>query len=335
MREELERETDRLRRSWAGHDPQWLASYLVHGVEDPRVNAQSILTRHFLVTQHFGNEFAGLSMEEQRFGAVMRWWNGLNVVDDDQETRESIGHALQVGSDNAEGLPIPPWVLRAFKSLPVMADRIQVPNYVEQLCARNGGEESVRDTFSSLWRDALCARDAGMLRVLEPACGSANDCRFMKRYGMSRFVDYTGVDLNGDNVANARRLAEWGRFEVGNVFELEYGDRTFDAVYMQDLLEHLSLTGMEEAIAEMCRVTRRALAVGFFSMHEGEQDIVRAVEDYHCNTLSLRRTRSRFERHGFRSRVIHLDSLLHWELGCAPYHNPHAYTFLLEREILA
>jgi hypothetical protein len=89
---------------------------------------------------------------------------------------------------------------------------------------------------------------------------------------------------------------------------------------------------MEQAVAEICRVTRRSLAVGYFSMHEGEQDIVRAVDEYHCNTLSLGRMRSRFEHRGFQGRVIHLDSLLQWELGCAPYHNPQAYTFLFERK---
>jgi ubiquinone/menaquinone biosynthesis C-methylase UbiE len=149
---------------------------------------------------------------------------------------------------------------------------------------------------------------------------------------LSHFVDYTGIDLNRDNIINARRLVGWGRFEVGNVFELEFADRSFDSVYAHDLFEHLSEAGMEQAIAEICRVTRRSLAVAFFSMHEGGQDIVREVESYHCSTLSLGRMRQRFERHGFRGRAIHLDSLLQWELGCAPYHNPHAYTFLLERE---
>src|SRR5262249_28346975 len=43
----LKQETESLARSWARHESAWLRDYLVAGVEDPRINLQSILSRHF------------------------------------------------------------------------------------------------------------------------------------------------------------------------------------------------------------------------------------------------------------------------------------------------
>ena len=331
MREELQLETTGLMRAWADQDPAWLGTYLVSGVEDPRINAQSILTRHFLIAQRWGDDFPRLRSEEQRFAGVLRWWLNLGLEDGDDETRESLRHGLRAGRDNAEGTELPPFVHRVFQSLPVEADEILVPNYLEQLCSDSFSFEQVSETFSRLWERALGRAEVDTLRVLELACGSANDYRFMERYGLARFLDYTGVDLNSANIANARRLVRSGRFEVGNVFELSHDDQSFEVAFLHDLLEHLSLGGVEQAVAEICRVTRKTIAVGFFSMHERQEDRVRVVGDYHCNTLSLARMRELFGRHGFSGRAFHLSTLLEWEAGCVSYHNPNAYTLILTR----
>ena len=42
-------ETERLKKSWMRYDRATLRDYLVQDVEDPRINVQSILTRHFLI----------------------------------------------------------------------------------------------------------------------------------------------------------------------------------------------------------------------------------------------------------------------------------------------
>jgi len=55
------------------HDAAWLEDYLVASVEDPRLNLQSILTRHFLVTALTGDRFVALMEQEYRFAAAMNW----------------------------------------------------------------------------------------------------------------------------------------------------------------------------------------------------------------------------------------------------------------------
>src|SRR4051812_24408489 len=60
MDELLRTETVNLTKSWMQHDREMLRDYLVTGVEDPRINVQSILSRHFLNVALFGKRFEGL-----------------------------------------------------------------------------------------------------------------------------------------------------------------------------------------------------------------------------------------------------------------------------------
>jgi len=69
----LEQESEKLARSWMCHDPALLRDYLVAGVEDPRINLQSILTRHFLLGALGLERCRPLMDEEYRFAAAMNW----------------------------------------------------------------------------------------------------------------------------------------------------------------------------------------------------------------------------------------------------------------------
>jgi len=165
--------------------------------------------------------------------------------------------------------------------------------------------------------------------VVEPACGSANDYRFIDAYGLTRLLDYTGMDLCEKNVLNARELFPGAHFACGNAFALPFPDRSFDLCFVHDLFEHLSLEGMEQAVAEVCRVTRAGICVGFFNMHEIAEHRVVPDEDYYWNDLSLVRTRESFVQLGFTGQAIHVGTYLRDRTGCAETHNPNAYTFYL------
>src|SRR5262245_31617782 len=66
MKESLLQETDDLRYAWASKSPEKLRSYLVSGIQDPRSNMQSILTRHFFIRQLLGSQFEPLQEQELR-----------------------------------------------------------------------------------------------------------------------------------------------------------------------------------------------------------------------------------------------------------------------------
>jgi ubiquinone/menaquinone biosynthesis C-methylase UbiE len=367
----LQAESGKLARSWMQHDAGMLRDYLVAGVEDPRLNVQSILSRHFLARALTANRFSALMEADYRFAAAMNWLTALAGRPGDAGELESVLHALRRRADNAEGIEIPAFILRTFAALPATAGGIAIPNYIESfLSGTQMASDQVRlhepslNTFRDLWRIALEARivsvsgmcesavpaagDGGSmptagkpdgapaggnvratLSVLEPACGSANDYRFLHAYGLARLVDYTGFDLCAKNVENACALFPGVRFAIGNVFEIAAPDKAYDLCFVHDLFEHLSLEGMQAAVKEVCRVTRQGLCVGFFNMDEVRDHQVRPMDEYHWNLLSMARMKELFAECGFAARVVHIGVFLRQQIGCEQTHNQNAYTFLL------
>jgi SAM-dependent methyltransferase len=283
--------------------------------------------------------------QETRFAAAMNCLTVLVGKLRDAEALELILYALKRGADNVEGIVIPEFLIRTFAALPAAAGDAAIPNYIEAFLS---GTEVVRgqaklhqsslDTFRQLWNQALAPEaspsqpstiNSQLLTVLEPACGSANDYRFLQAYGLARLVRYTGFDLCAKNIENARALFPGVSFAVGNVFEIAAPDKAFDLCFIHDLFEHLSLEGLQAAVKEVCRVTRQGICVGFFNMDEIPDHQVRPVDDYHWNRLSMRRVRELFSGCGFESSVVHIGTFLHRQIGCERTHNPNAYTFLL------
>jgi SAM-dependent methyltransferase len=367
----LQAESDKLARSWMQHDTGMLRDYLVAGVEDPRLNVQSVLSRHFLTRALTAEHFSALMEAEYRFAAAMNWLTALAGRLGDVGELESVLYALRREADNAEGIEIPGFIVQTFAALPAAAGGIAIPNYIEsflsgtQLVSSQAKlHEPSLNTFRDLWRKALETREApgsGMresavpdaayrgsvppartpggvpaggdgcatLSVLEPACGSANDYRFLYAYGLARLVDYTGFDLCPKNIENARALFPGVDFAVGNLFEIAAPDEAYDLCFVHDLFEHLSLEGMRAAVKEMCRVTRRGLCVGFFNMDEVRDHQVRPVDEYHWNLLSMGRMKELLAECGFAARVVHIGAFLRRQIGCEQTHNLNAYTFLL------
>lgn len=336
MKESLQRETQGLIKSWMRHDEAMLRDYLVADVEDPRLNVQSILTRHFLVEALFGDRFAALQAHELRFAVALGWLRRVLRESPTPEELQAVLHGLRSAADNAEGVEIPRFAVQVFAALPTRANGVRVPNYLRQAlraAARSPRAAAAPDeplaVFQRLWHQRLARTKPERISVLEPACGSANDYRFIAAYGIARFLDYTGFDLCEKNVRNAPALFPAVRFEIGNVFEIPVPDKAFDFGFVHDLFEHLSPEGIEAALREICRVTRRGLCLGFFNMDEIDDHIVRPVDDYHWNTLSMARIKAIFERNSAAVQVIHIGTFLKSLFGCSETHNPSAYTFFV------
>jgi SAM-dependent methyltransferase len=338
MDEALERETENLRASWTQHDAHLLRDYLVAEVEDPRINVQSILMRHSLILAACGRRFDALVEQELRFAIVMDWARGLWEQAASSEDLHAVRHALAQRADNAEGILIPHSVAVAYAGLLGQPSDSPVPNYIDTLLDLTPPGESgsplddrVLSTFELVWQKVLATVAASGLAVLEIACGSANDYRYLESYSLARLIQYTGIDLCEKNIANAKQMFPQAQFRVGNALELEFANGSFDYVLVQDLFEHLSLAALERALEEVCRVARRGLCLGFFNAYEGDGHQLQPLERYHWNRLSVPRLRQFLERRGFSTEVIHIGTFLKWRLGAGQTHNPGAYTFLAER----
>lgn len=326
LNDALRQETENLKKTWMQYDASMLRDYLVADVEDPRLNIQSILSRHFLLEQlGAGEKFATLREHEFRFAIFGNWILDLIKKHFDDESRAELLFALRQGADNFEDTAIPASVSQTFKKL----KDSPIPNYIETtLTTKENFSETLLNTFQQHWNETLASEHFPKISVLEPACGSANDYRFLDSYGIARFLHYTGFDLCDKNVENARKMFPNVRFAVGNAIHLDQQAKSVDYCFVHDLFEHLSIPAMEQSLAEACRVTRAAIALNFFSMHEAEDHIIRPVDDYHWNTLSLDKVRSLLSKHGFETQSIHIGTFLQTCFACTETHNPNAYTLI-------
>jgi ubiquinone/menaquinone biosynthesis C-methylase UbiE len=289
-------ESARLRRSWARIPAGTLDEYLVSGYQNPRINAQSILARHFLVRTLFGSEFDALMHEELEF-----------CVETNAALRK-----------RATELDV---TMRQFISPDRRAD-------VKTVCEVIADRE---DTFEKKWADALRGRTAGPLEVVEFACGSANDYRFFDSYGIAPSLDYTGIDLNDDNIANARRRFPDVRFKTGSILGLPYPDRSFDYVLAFDIFEHLSLEAMDQAMREAMRLASKGIVIGFFLMVDRPEHNVRPRGSYHWNELSAGRIRELLATEFPSVTLTHIPTLLKTEYAAEHSYNPKAWSAIAER----
>ncbi|MBN2183555.1 MAG: class I SAM-dependent methyltransferase [Sedimentisphaerales bacterium] len=330
MEDRFRLETEKLLKSWSKHDRTTLRNYLVEDVQDPRINIQSILSRHWLVEKLFGEKFADLAEHELRFGLVVNWLLELLKRQVRTDRLQAVLYALISGQKNAEGIEIPSYISQTFAGL-------ALPNYICDLLNWAPVEstdepvpEYIMTTFQRIWSELLAEEKSKKISVLEPACGSANDYRFIDSFGISGFINYTGFDLCAKNIRNARQMFPEIDFRVGNVFEIPAEDNAFDYCFVHDLFEHFSLDALEIAVSEICRVTSRSICIGFFNMHEDKDHIVQNVDDYHWNKLSVSATKKLFERYASTVQIVHIEAFLASRFECRDVHNKNAYTFIAD-----
>jgi ubiquinone/menaquinone biosynthesis C-methylase UbiE len=169
--------------------------------------------------------------------------------------------------------------------------------------------------FGQRWRETLAGLDAPELRVVEFACGSANDYRTMADYGIARFLHYTGIDLNEKNIANAKKRFPDVDFRVHSILSLDLPDRSVDFVIGFDILEHLSLAAMDTALATAMRLARQGLYFALFRMDEVPEHQEHPRANYHYNLLSVARMRQLMEQHYSDVQLVHVPKMLEDDYG--------------------
>lgn len=284
-----------LRRWWNSARADMLDTYLVSGYQNPRINVQSILLRHFLVRRLFGDEFATLMSEELRFAVELN----------------EILRARAAEAGVKIGAYLDPKKQRAIRDV----------------------EEAIRDreaTFVTRWHAELSGRLSGRLRVLELACGSANDYRAFAEYGIAEHLDYVGVDLTAKNISNARRRFPGIDFRVSDIRDVGEPDGSFDYVIASDIYEHLAPESMEQALDETLRLASRGVALTFFNMADIDQHEVRPQGMYHWNRLSRRLIVDRLRRRFTSVEVIAVADLLAERFGYRHTYNRRAVSIFAE-----
>jgi hypothetical protein len=319
-----------LRASWDQHEGAHLDAYLVSDLEDPRIHPQSILTRAFLVDLLWPKQFNALIEAELRFGLVQSW-----LLEQMKAGRDR--PALLNGVAEATIKDCPPLVSETYHWL--QDSQCPVPDYITaSLVSTNWGApekllfEPALDTFCMLWRAELEGRPSTPVTVLEPACGSANDFRFLHGFGLAEHIRYAGFDLVEKNVRNAITRFPNGSFFVGSLLEPALGDQAAEFVVVHDLFEHLSAEALECALTELMRITQKEAWLHFFNAADLGEHRMEAVDQYHWNRLSISQLVSSLEREGARVEVIRIAPWLRDKFGYEAFHNPEAVTIIASKE---
>jgi ubiquinone/menaquinone biosynthesis C-methylase UbiE len=322
-------ESSLLRHLWERQAAETLDTYLVSGVEDPRINLQSILTRALLCDALFPARFTRLIDDELRFGFVMTWLSThlqLGI-----EKRSILAAITQ--NDRSR---CPAIVIDTFRML--QQDECLTDDYVTLALqeAEDHGSTSLAseamDTFRKIWREQLAPLSHGGCSLFEPACGSANDFRYLDSYGFTNFLNYTGIDIAPKNIANALARFPDLDFRVGDLLNNRFDDETFDYSFVHDLLEHLSIKAMEHALRELLRVTRREVWFHLFNAADGSQHEVRPVTAYHWNLLSIREITRVIAEVPAHAEVVSIAELGRRKFGFSRYYNRRAYTIIAVKD---
>ena len=329
MEERFNIETENLKSSWSKYDRSVLRDYLVKDVQEPRINIQSILTRHWLIRQLFGNKYEELMEHEIRFSFVMNWLLGLIKKQIRIDQLQAILESLISKQEKAGSIIIPSYITETFSKL-------ALPNYICDALnlteIEDAGEvipEYLISTFERIWKEVLEQEQADKITLLEHACGSANDYRFIDSFGISKFVNYFGYDLCEKNILNAKHMFPEANFEIGNVLDIQDKDKSHDYCIIHDLFEHLSIDAMEYAIKEICRVTKLGICANFFNMHEEDEHKVNSVKKYHWNKLSRNKIEKLFLMYFSQINIIHIDGFLSEKYRYNDTKNKDAYTFFI------
>ncbi len=320
-----------LKCSWDCYPSDFLDRYLVSGVEDPRINGQSILTRALLLDTLYPGRFDALITEELRFGAVLTW-----IVQ--QLEKGSTRQQLLDAIESSEPASVPEFVLKT--TLWLREETCPIPDYVAAaLCCRDGDQprsslsDLALDTFMTIWSEQLSQTPSATMPVLEVACGSANDYRFLHESGLARSLHYTGIDIASKNIANAKRHFPTVDFRVQSILWTDFPDSSYDCVFCHDLLEHLSLAAMECALGEMLRIARKDVILHFFNAKwTGDHDLV-PVRQYYRNRVSMEKVTTFFEHRGAGVTCLEMARWLREKIGTPDYHNPNAFCLMVEKQV--
>lgn len=331
--EELTAESSRLRAAWMRYDSRLLDRYLVRDVEDPRINLQSILSRSFLIDAIWPDEFTALICEEFRFSICLNFLLKALKTKCSQMSRQSILNALVEGRQTYGELEIP-WYLRSAFKLTSREPQM-LPDYLSQALVCPVSDESVwlsdyaLSAFEHLWHHMLCHKEARKISVLEPACGSANDYRCLRSFGISRFLEYTGLDLCDKNIANAHRRFPSADFRIEDFLATRIENKSYDFLFVHDLFEHLSPEAIELALCNISRITRKQACLSFFNMADVPEHVIRPTGLYHWNVVSMAKVQESLMVSAQSIDVVHIGAFLQNHYGCTDYHNSGAYTLIV------
>jgi len=298
-RSAIEVENERLRLSWNWMPAAHLATYLGVMEQDQRINTQSILTRALLADTLWPGMFDGLINEELRFGVVMTW----------------LLEQVKSGRDRFKLI----YASEALMYMPLD----QSHSYLS---------ESALNTFMMLWSSQLADLRADRITVIEIACGSGNDYKAIRDFGLAAHISYSGFDISWKNVHNAQVLFPGVNFFEASVLDSGLPDSACDYAFVHDLLGHLSPDGMELALTEIMRIVRKEAWIHCYNAADIKCHEIRPFDLYFRNRLSIPKFVQSLEKCGASVDVIDISTMLNQKFGYVPNYTASSVSFIARKK---
>ncbi len=326
----LELENERLKASWNCFPEEHLATYLGVEEQDQRINTHSILTRALLIDTLWPGKFDDLIEEEFRFGVVMTWLlqelkSGVDRFDLLAEVDASTG-----------SLRIPEIVRQTAAWL--QTDTCPLPDYMSEALMFEDPDQpgwylfdTALNTFSGIWSAQLSGLASERIKVLEIACGSGNDYKAIRDFGLADHLSYSGFDISWKNICNARSQYPEANFFEASILNPGLPDNSYDYIFVHDLLGHLSPNGMEVAIAEIMRIARKEAWIHCFNVADIERHEIRPFITYFRNRLSIPQFVASLEKAGATVAVVSLSEMLDAKFHYTPEYTMSCGSFIAQK----
>lgn len=122
------------------------------------------------------------------------------------------------------------------RSRPAAAYAKAFPQYTDELERQLGGVKTILDVG--------CGKNSPLARV-------------------SRRLEATGVDIYEPDLKTSKRLGIHKKYKVGDIRKLErmFKPKSFDAVLLSDVIEHLTKKEGEKIIKDMERIARKKVII--------------------------------------------------------------------------
>ncbi len=168
------------------------------------------------------------------------------------------------------------------------------------------GQKKTRDAFEKF----ILANSNDKTLLLDAGCNTGVEAFRLMQKGYKG--KYLGIDSNGKAIKYAKDNLKGfknAKFEVRDLEDLPYRDKSFDIVLLKDVIEHHK--HYAKIISELTRVTRKWFVLSMFIKPSNFlQDRIRLHPDgYYLNRYNRKDLVSFITEKGFSSpEVIHKDS---------------------------
>jgi len=330
-RSAIELENERLRLSWNWMPREQLATYLSDMEQDQRINTQSILTRALLADTLWPGMFDALINEELRFGVVMTWL--LEQVKSGRDRFKLIDDMCSPAGTAAFPTVVQETVAwLQTSSCPITDYATEALIYMPLDQSHSYLSESALNTFMMLWSSQLAGLRADRITVIEIACGSGNDYKAIRDFGLAAHISYSGFDISWKNVHNAKALFPGVNFFEASVLDFALPDSAFDYAFVHDLLGHLSPDGMELALAEIMRIVRKEAWIHCYNAADIKCHEIRPFDLYFRNRLSIPKFVRSLEKCGASVDVIDISTMLNQKFGFVPDYTTSSVSFIARKK---